>query len=230
MPHFSLHTNEDGSIRQILRDGQPYDTAIRLEPAYSIVSTYFKLAAGNLKPMPQDADGEMRRFHGLQAFLMSLTGAEAFTNIYFQLLAHERGNTELLAKVSERYGPLVPRLAACLELAFDSPLDDQGSLLQRIRDLYQLRNQIVHPRWDPASVTIGGTIPILIAGMSQNFQATFEDEAFCREAFLWCLLLIVRVARAAGNTSTESFCFFWTGVEGLTEEWLVSQLGLPHLR
>lgn len=226
MPHFTLLTNDDGSIRQILRDGQPHDRAVRLEPAYNIVSTYFKLAAGNLRPMAGAPDDEMRRFHGVQAFLMSLVGVEAFTNVFFQLLAGERNNSELLARVNLRHGPLAQRLLDCIDLAFGQPLDGQDLLIQRIRELYRLRNQIVHARWDPASMTLGGTVPIFIQGMSQNFQATFEDEVFCREAFFWCLLLVSRVARAAGNEAVDAFCFFWTGQQGVREEWLMEQLGL----
>ncbi len=226
MPHYTLLTNDDGSVRQILRDGQPYNQAVRLEPAYNIVSTYFKLAGGNLRPMAQAPDDEMRRFHGLQAFLMSLVGVEAFTNVFFQLLAEERNNPELLARVNVRHGPLVPRLSDCIDLAFGQPLEDQDALLQRIGELYRLRNQIVHARWDPASMVLGGALPIFIQGMSQNFQATFEDEVFCREAFFWCLLLVTRVARAAGNQAVEGFCFFWTGQQGVSEDWLMDRLGL----
>lgn len=226
MPHYALATNDDGSVRQILRDGESYDQAIRLEPAWSIVSTYFKLARGNLGPMARASDVEMRRFHGLQAFLMSLTGVEAFTNVFFRLHGENTGNSSLLDRVGER-GPLVPRLRACLNLAFARSLDDQDVLLGQVRELYQLRNQIVHPQWDPASLSMDGAI--VIHGLAQNFQAAFEDDVFCLEAFCWCLLLVVRVGKLAGNTDT-GFAFHWTGQYGLTEEYLLERLGLTTPR
>lgn len=227
MPHFTFISNDDDTIAQVLKDGQPYDEGVKLEPAWQIVSTYFKLAGGNLKPMAKTADDEARRFHGLQAFLMSLTGVEAFTNIFFQLLADELNKPDLLKKVRQQ-GPLVPRLTACIGLAFDAPLENQAMLLQRVRELYQLRNQIVHPRWDPASITIVSEYPIMISGLAQNFQRTFEDVTFCHEAFFWCLLLIARIGKARGNNEegVGAFCFQWAGMYGLRESWLLTQLNL----
>ena len=224
MPHFQLITNEDGSIAQILCDGVPYQEAVRLEPAYAIVSTYFKLAAGNLNSMTPEKDAELRRFHGLQAFLMSLTGVEAFTNVFFLIYGRERQDARLLEINAERFGPLVPRLARLIDQAFAAPLAEQDQLLTRIRELYQLRNTIVHPRWNPTSMTLGGPVPVHIDGLIQNFQATFENASFCREAFLWCLLLVVRIASAAGNTDPAAFCFFWTGVTDLREDQLTREL------
>ena len=204
----------------------PHADAVRLEPAYAIVSTYFKLAGGNLRPMICDVDAEMRRFHGLQAFLMSLTGVEAFTNVFFLLHGREHSNPAVLQINAERHGPLVPRIDRLIDSAFGAAIIDQARILQRIRDLYQLRNEIVHPRWEPASMTLGGAATIHIEGLCQNFQSTFESPEFCREAYLWCLLLVMRIGQAAGNANPESFCFFWTGVSGLTEAWIVAELDL----
>lgn len=225
MPHFTIKTNDDGSIAEILKDGAPHAEGIRLEPAWAIVRTYFELAAGNLKPMAGDVDAEMRRFHGLQTFLMSLTGVEAFTNVFFLLLGHER-NDHAIIKATGKQTPLVKRLEGLIELAFGKKLSDHELILERVRRLYQLRNQIVHPRWEPASMVLGGEVPVFIAGLAQNFQATFEDEAFCREAFLWCVLLVARVGQAAGNTDISGFCHFWAAVYGLKEDWLLKELGL----
>lgn len=226
MPQFALLLNENGSVRQILRDGQPFDQPIRLEPAYAIVATYFRLAASNIGGMGKACDTELRRFHGIQAFLMTLTGVEAFTNVFFTLRGDEKNNPDLLARVAVKHGPLVPRLRDCIELAFEDSLDDLDQLLARIRDLYALRNQIVHPRWDPASAWLGSEVPILINGLAVNFQAAFEDEGLCREAFLWCMLLVIRIAKAAGNADPAPFCQLWTGQLNVSEEALLSQLGL----
>lgn len=226
MPHFDFITNEDGSIAQIVRDGVLHHELVTLEPAHQIVSTYFKIAAADLAGM-KNGGGEQCRRYGLQAFLMSLTGVEAFNNIFFQRLAMERNKPELLAAVSKQSGPLVRRLEQCLKLAFADPLPDQDVLIERIRRLYRLRSDIVHPRWEPTSMRLSGEAPITIFGLSQNFQATFENEDFCREAFWWCVKLVAEVGRAAGNTVIEGHCVYWTGVYGLTDEVLSKHLSLP---
>jgi hypothetical protein len=226
MPHFTLRLNENGSIRQLLRDGEPYNRAIKLEPAYMIVSTYFRLAASNIAGMAKAPDGELRRFHGLQAFLMTLTGVEAFANVFFTLHGKNNNNDALLNKVRERNGALVPRLTACIPLAFGGPVEDQDRLLGRIRELYALRDQIVHPRWDPTSAAIDGETSLRFNGFALNVQAGFEEERLCREAFLWCMLLVIRIASAAQTTDIEAFCRLWTCQEGASEGAILEQLGI----
>ena len=96
-------------------------------------------------------------------------------------------------------------------------------LIGRIKQLYRLRNQIVHPRWEPVSVSFSG---FALFDMCQNFQATFEDQSFCEEAFWWCVKLVAHVSVAAGNPAIEAPCFYWTGLYGLTEDVLSEKLGL----
>lgn len=225
MPHFDILTNDNGSVAQILCDGVPYNQNLSLEPLHQIVSTYFRIAASNLKAFSAAQDGVQRRWFGLQAFLMSLTGVEAFTNVFFHLLALERSSQDLEVRVRQR-GPIGDRIRDCIALAFDSSLVDQDELLSRIQRLYLLRNEIVHPRWQPTSMTLAGEIPLVIDGLCQNFQATFENEEFCREAFWWSVKYVADVGRAAGNTSISGHCFHWTGQYGLTETSVLEALGL----
>jgi hypothetical protein len=72
---------------------------------------------------------------------------------------------------------------------------------------------------------LAGDVPIIIQELSQNFQSAFEEVTLCREAYQWCLLLVSRVGKAAGNTDS-GFTFFWAGVYGLKEEDLLKDLGL----
>lgn len=225
MPHFTWITDDDGIISQMLRDGEPYDSRVRLEQVYAIVSTYFRLASADLEHMAGAHDDAERRFWGLQAFLMSLTGIEAFTNTFFRLHGMQTGSADLVHR-AEQQGPLVLRLQDCLALAFPQPLEDQDALLERVRELYRLRNRIVHPRWEPASLTITGPTPLIFEGLAENFQALFEDQTLCREAYYWCVLVVARVARALGQSAIDGFCFHWTGIYGLTEEILLNELGL----
>lgn len=118
---------------------------------------------------------------------------------------------------------MLKRLRKCLALAFDEPLREQATLLDRIQKLYRLRNQIVHPRWNPVSVSISG---LTLIDVCQNFQATFEDQDFCEEAFWWCVTLVARVGTPAGNAAIEAPCFYWAGIYGLTEAKLSERLGL----
>lgn len=222
MPHFTILTDNDGRVQKILRDGEPYNERVTLEPPHQIVSTYFKIARANLDAMKTVREAKQKRHYGLQAFLMSLTGVEAFTNVFFQLRARERGNPKL-AKRAEKQGPLVERLRACLVLAFDEPLPEQDTLLDRIQKLYRLRNDIVHPRWQPVSVSMSG---LAIDGVCQNFQATFDDQDFCEEAYWWCVNLVAQVGLASGNEAIEGPCFYWAGLYMLTQEVLAEKLGL----
>lgn len=224
MPHFTLNTNDDGTISTILKDGAPHTKGIKLEPAWAIVRTYFEIAAANIDRMASEKDPKARCSLGLQAFLMSLTGLEAFANVFFLLLGRER-NDDAIIRAAKKQAPLVKRLANLIELSFDQGLVDQEMILKRVRELYQLRNQIVHPRWEPASMMVAGEVPIIIQDLSQNFQIAFEEVTLCREAYLWCLLLVSRVGKAAGNTDS-GFCFFWAGVYGLKEDVLLKELGL----
>lgn len=224
MPHFTLNPNDDGTVSTILKDGVPHAEGVKLEPAWAIVRTYFEVAAGNIDQMKCATDPKLRRSLGLQAFLMSLTGIEAFTNVFFLLLGRGRSDDDII-KAVKKQAPLIKRLASLIEISFDQPLADQDLILKRVRELYQLRNQIVHPRWEPASMLVAGEVPIIIHDLSQNFQIAFEDVTLCREAYLWCLLLVSRVGKNAGNTDS-GFCFFWAGEYGLSEDVLLKELGL----
>ena len=85
MAHYHLETNDDGSIRQILRDGEPNPASVSLEQLFSIVTLYFKVAGSNLQLLEREESPPLRRAYGIQAFIMSLTGVEAFTITYLML-------------------------------------------------------------------------------------------------------------------------------------------------
>ncbi len=226
MPNFMLETNPNGSIKQIYKDGQPYNQAIRLERPFDLVTIYFKTARGNLGAMGGTTEQELLRSYGLQSFLMSLTGVEAFTNVFFHVYANKHQRSDVKAR-SEEKDSLLKRLEDLIQLAFGGPLEDHDLILGKIKELYQLRNDTVHPRFDPSSVAMLGPIPLVIQDMTVSFQAVFDDSNFCMEAHLWCMLLVVRIAKAAGVQDLSAFCFHWTGAApGMTEDYLLEKLGL----
>lgn len=227
MPHFIFDSNEDGTIARILKDGQPHDEAVRLEQAFSIVTTYFRLAASNVARMEGEAQRDARRSLGLQSFLMSLTGLEAFTNTYFHLRARELDSQTIISRIEQTHGSLSRKIEELVAMTGDGPLVDQDALIQRVFELAQLRNELVHPRWVPSALTIGGDVPVHIDGLVENRQAIFEDEVLCREALLWCLLVVARVGQARGNQDLSGFMFHWTANYGLTLEAVLQGLGLP---
>ncbi|MCR5870904.1 MULTISPECIES: hypothetical protein [unclassified Sphingomonas] len=67
---------------------------------------------------------------------------------------------------------------------------------------------------------------LAISGLVQNFQAAFEAPVFCREALMWCLLIVARVGKARGSADLSGFLFHWTGIYGLTEAHILNELGL----
>lgn len=227
MPHFSVELNDDGAVCGVLRDGQPCQGSVVLEQLFSIVKIYFKLAGSNLAHMAQQQQSEQRRCFGLQSFLMSLTGLEAFTNTYFHLRGQELGNGAILERVEVRRGPLAQKIEDLIALTPDGPIRDQDQIIGRVFALSQLRNEIVHPRWTPSSMTLQGAAPVVIAGLVENRHALFEDQRFCREALLWCLLVVARIAVTRGDRDASGFMFHWTANYGLTLPAILQELGLP---
>lgn len=228
MAHFLIETNSDGSIRQVLRDGIPHQEGVVLEQHFSIVTTYFKIAARNLAMMGSAESSEERRYLGLQSFVMSLTGLEAFANTYYHQRAQELDNDAMLSRIEQSHGSITRKIVELQEMSGDVPFHDQEMLIERLWQLSQLRNEIVHPRWQPAQITMPGEVWLSIEGLVENRQALFEESELCREALNWCLLLIARVARSLGISAIEGFMFHWTGQVGLTLEAVLSSLCLPN--
>lgn len=226
MPHYHIDTHENGSIRRILRDGELQPESVSLEPLFSIGTLYFKLAVSNLQLLEREDSKPLRRAYGVQAFIMSLTGVEAFTNTYFKLRGHELVDTRLEERVGQRHGSLTRKIEQLMAMTPEGAIEDQVRIIERLHDLSQLRNDLVHPQWEPASMTLGGSVPVLIQGLVRNFQAAFEDPLFCREALMWCLLLVARVGKARGDADLSPFLFHWTGIYGLTEDQILGELGL----
>jgi hypothetical protein len=226
MALFVIETNEDGSTSRILKDGQPHVGAVTLEQWNSIVKIYFDLAQQNLLQIEEGMPNEVRRKLGLQSFIMSLTGLEAFTNTYFRIRADELHNEQMLARINQTHGSLSRKIEELIHLSGDGPIENQANLIDRIYRMSQLRNDVLHPRWAPSSVILDGQIPIVIHGMAENPQKIFEDQQFCRESLYWCLSLIARVSR---TDDIEGFMFHWTGNYGLTLAMIDAVLGCEEL-
>lgn len=226
MPHFSVDQNKDGTVRKILKDGSEFQSAIQLEQLFSIVTIYFETAKQNLDQMREQHDSKIRRRFGLQCFLMSLIGLEAFTNTYFLAYSQQVKNDDIEARVKRNHGAISKKISDLVKMAFDDLLPDHENLIQKIFDLTQLRHEIVHPRWTPSSVTFQSDSELTIQGLTENRQAVFEDEQFCREALFWCLLVIASVGQASGNKNSEGFIFHWTANYGLTMAMIQSELGI----
>jgi len=228
MPHFHIETNDDDSVRQIWRDGVPHLEGAHLEQLYAIVTLYFKVAGANIQNIEQERKTSLRRAYGVQSFVMALTGLEAFTNTYFKLRAGELDNEVMVKRVSQKHGSLTNKIKELLAMTPEVQIEGQVMVLDKLHELSQLRNALVHPQWEPASITLASEVSISITGLVQNFQAAFEDPVFCREAFMWCMLLVARVGRARGNKDVAGFLFHWTGIYGLSEQQILSELQLSE--
>lgn len=227
MPHFFFDTNDDGSIRRVVKDGKPHDEGVVLEMPSSIVSIYFKLAFEHLGRMEASIAKQLRRQYGLQSFLMSLTGLEAFTNTFFHLHARARGKEEVLKRLTQKHGSLSRKIRDLLTMSGYPELPENEELEQRIFALSEFRNEIVHPRWEPSSLIIDGEVQIIFRDLVENRHALFEDAQFCREALFWCLLVVVRIGQAAGEEGGPGFLFHWTTSYGLTLEGILKELDIP---
>jgi hypothetical protein len=111
MPHFVFESDADGNIVRILKDDQLHEESVRLEQLFSIVTVYFRLASEHLERMASLRDSNARRCAGLQSFLMSLTGLEAFTNTFFHLRAQEIESKEMIARIKQSHGSLSKKIS-----------------------------------------------------------------------------------------------------------------------
>ena len=223
MPRFEIHQDQDGVVQRILKDGDPFDGHLRLELPHAIVTAYFSAATQNLSAMNSDASVQVLRLHGLQCFLMSLVGLEAFINIFFHLRSRETHDEAMRGHATSNK-TVESKLAGLPRRGYGKPLHGQKLLNRRIKELYALRSAIVHPKWEPVSATF--TAGFNFDGLVQNFQAQFENRDFCYETMKWCLVVVCRVGSLAGATPNEAFCRRWTGIS-IDNEYLSTSLGIP---
>lgn len=226
MPHFYFETGDDGSIIQVIKDGKPHDEGVVLEMPSSIVSIYFKLAFEHLDRAEASTAKDIRRQHGLQSFLMSLTGLEAFANTFFHVHARAQGNDIVLKRLTQKHGSLSQKIRDLLMMSGYPRLPEDEDLEQRVFDLSEIRNEIVHPRWEPSSLIIDGDVQIIFRDLVENRHSLFEDSQFCREALFWCLLVVVRIGQAAGEEGGPGFIFHWTARYQLTLEGILNELDI----
>jgi hypothetical protein len=224
---------DDGKIKAIYKDGQPLSTAVSLEMPQAIVQTYFKSAFRDYRAMTANAeDKDDNRHHGLQSFLMSLTGLEAFLNVHFHMVGMEKGLPDVVAKATndkvlnnKRFKIHVTDKIKNLSFSCYGKGPIGGSTLnKKISELYNLRSEIVHPKWEPADLDLGG---ILINGMSNNFQQVFEDREFCLQALRWCLLVVARIGLLNNPETANLFMKRWTTFYE-TNATLSKVLGIPE--
>ena len=226
MPHFLIETNDDESVRRILRDGEIYAEQLALEQHFSIVTTYFRSAGASLSQMNLETDNSRLRLMGLQSFVMSLTGLEAFANTYFHVRADEQGNPNLISRISRSHGALSRKIEDLIDLSGDGALRDQEVLIDRIFQLSRFRNDLLHPRWQPSSLALMFETPIYIEGLVENPQRALENIDFCRECLFWCLLVIARIFESRGIANIEGHMFYWTSFSNLSLEAICGELGL----
>lgn len=226
MPHFTFDIGDDDIVRGVYKDGVLIETEARLEMPHMVVQTYFRSAILALHGMTaDDNDREANRRHGVQCFLMALVGTEAFLNIFFHVVGRERKLPKVVDLATKDKAAIEHKVAHLPRLAYGTPLPAQKRLNKKMRELYDLRSLLVHPKWVPSSVAMPG---MMIDGMVDNPQKLFEDRDFCREALRWCLLVIARIGiHAAGNNvPNERFVWQWTSLAD-TNAALSDALGIP---
>jgi hypothetical protein len=222
MPHFQFDIEEDGKVRAIYKDGKLVEGRVQLEMSNSIVQTYFSSALRNIQQMRPDQDKTESRHYGLQGFLMGLVGLEAFVNVYFHRIALSKHDNKMLAILDDRRKPLEGKLGSLPRMAFGQALPDQKAINRKLRELYNLRSAIVHPKLEPSSLSFGNWIS---ADMIENFQQVFQDRQFVLESLQWCMLTIARVGLAADDGYRDKFLAFWTTLAD-TNDSLSAALGV----
>jgi hypothetical protein len=223
VPNFLTEQNEDGTIKATYKDGTRIDTGFRLEMPQAIVQTYFKLAFRNLREMKEDGDQADNRHFGLQSFLMSLLGVEAFLNVFFHIVGRQKNLPQVIDLANKSRVSIEHKISHLPNLAFGAHLPAQKRLNLQMRRLYNLRSELVHPKWQPSTLAMPG---LFIGDLVDNIQQTFEDREFCRESLQWCLLVIARIGIAAQPEPNDHFITMWTTLRD-TNASLSESLGIP---
>ena len=228
MVEFVVELDKDNKRKAAFKDGVPFDQDLQLEPVHEIVKIYFQLANQNLYAMSKSADQKEKRSFGLQAFLMSLTGLEAFANCYFHIRGAEKNLQDIVKHVDQR-SSLSKKLGNLVELVGDGPLVDQEALLQWVFLLAEKRHEIVHPKWTSSSLIMvdsHGAEFLTIKEIGENPNTYFDSLQNCQRALHWCVLVVLRVAESRGNPDPAGFLFHWTGFINLTMAEVLSELGM----
>lgn len=221
--NFEYDDDGSGRIKAIYREGKQLTKGIRLEPPSAIVQTYFKAAFRNCRAMTENEDDrEDNRHNGLQSFLMSLVGLEAFLNIHFHMVGREKNLPEVIKAVTVGKSTVENKIKNLSYTCYNKHLADQKLISKKIRELYDLRSAIVHPKWEPMTL---GMAEMVIDGMSDNFQQAFEDREFVRESMRWCLLVVARVGLLNSPETADLFMKRWTTLSD-TNETLSRDLGI----
>lgn len=210
MPKINFVYDGDGSgrIKEIYKDGQRLTKAIRLEAPNAIVQTYFKAAFRNCQWMTANSDDrEDNRHYGLQSFLMSLVGLEAFLNVHFHMVGIEKHLPNVVEAVTTGKSTVENKIKNLSYACYGKHLPGQKMLSKKVRELYDLRSDIVHPKWEPTTLGMSG---IVLEGMCDNFQQVFEDREFCLEALLWCLIVVARIGLLNNVETANAFMLRWS--------------------
>jgi hypothetical protein len=226
MPHYEILLDNSGAVTSVERDGKSVKHDVQLEQLYSVSTFYFNSAIENIKRLEQKENIAFSETLGVQSFLMSLTGLEAFINTYFLLRAQEKSSEQLSASVNSKSGKLHERLTSFVQMAGDEPLQDKQRITDRLSKLSAFRHALVHPRWEPASLTMTGAAPIVINGLVENARSPATDPLFCREAFWWCVYAVALVGQSRGGTQLDGFIFHWTGQFGVSLSRIKAKLGM----
>ena len=71
----------------------------------------------------------------------------------------------LAVGVGQRHGSVTRKIEELLAMTPEGSIEDQATIIARLHDLSLLRNTLVHPQWEPASMTLAGTVPVMIQGL-----------------------------------------------------------------
>ena len=215
MPHFIFHNTEDGSISHITKDGEHLATSVTLVHPNQIIRTYFQAAARALVVHDAAVGIDEKIQIGVQGFLASLFGLEAFLNVFFLIAAREHGNVALEHSVENSKLQVISKLKNWPYQLYGAYIQNQRNVCGRLRWLYDVRNNLVHPRMEWSTLWTNG---LAIDGVVENPQRPLADSAYCQQAFELTLLAVLRIGSISGTHNTSQFCGHWTGIQAIESE------------
>jgi hypothetical protein len=165
---------------------------------------------------PGEQSRELIEQDGLVSIFLAMTAIEAFTNVYFRVIADEpayaHASERILTELDRRNIPTGVKITTWSQQAFGHTIDETDPRWIQFRELGTQRNGFVHFRSSHQSAWLPGNVAIHGLADLSGF-ATLSEETPINA--LRCVVGIVAIiAEARGITPEQMPDFFhsWLGI------------------
>jgi len=153
---------------------------------------------------------------GIVAAFLCVTAIEAFTNLFFQIVAEEaefsHASRRITDDLAKRGMPTGVKILTWTRIAFDRTIQEADPRWLRYQAMRDLRNQLTHFRSLHETVTVPGGVSVQGLADMSAFQALTENTP--RDAFVCLCGVLAMVAEARGHAKDRigNFIHLWLGI------------------